>query len=200
MGKIYSANVGDRFIIEIGAIADVQGFGADNNNIDTLYKVKGFNSLVFDDNGIKKLAKVNDLKDEVEEAYKKGYAKAMEDIQKAVRTLLAMDYNDKALYFGGSHITAEILSEFDVREIVERLEAYKKEQSEIRVGDEVEVIDFGCEAVVTCTNKHLKSVFVLYTDGSTDEFTDRTKLKKTGRHFDEVEKLIEVLKGGEDSE
>lgn len=200
MGKIYSANVGDRFIIEIGAIADVQGFGADNNNIDTLYKVKGFNSLVFDDNGIKKLAKVNDLKDEVKEAYKKGYAKAMEDIQEAVRTLLAMDYNDKALYFGGSLITVEILSEFDVREIVERLEAYKKEQSEIRVGDEVEVIDFGCEAVVTCTNKHLKSVFVLYTDGSTDEFTDRTKLKKTGRHFDEVEKLIEILKGGDDSE
>ena len=131
MGKIYSANVGDRFIIEIGAIADVQGLGADNDNIDTLYKVKGFNSLVFDDNGIKKLAKAKDLKDEVKEAYKKGYAKAMEDIQEVIRMLLAMGYNDRDLYFGGSHITAEILSEFDAREIVERLEAYKNEVEEL---------------------------------------------------------------------
>ena len=169
--------VGDKFIVEVDGV----NTPPENSGAVNLYRI-------------------NDLKDEVKEAYKKGYAKAMEDIQEAVRMLLAMDYNDKNLYFGGSHITAEILSEFDVREIVERLEAYKKEQSEIRVGDEVEVVDFGCKAVVTCTEKHLKRVFVVYTDGSTDEFTDRTKLRKTGRYFDEVEKLIEILKGGDDSE
>lgn len=203
MGKIYSANVGDRFIIEIGAIADVQGLGADNDNIDTLYKVKGFNSLVFDDNGIKKLAKAKDLKDEVKEAYKKGYAKAMEDIQKAIRTLLAMGYGDRDLYFGGSHITAEILSEFDVREIVERLEAYKKEQSKIKVGDEVKVENSGGylgKAIVTYVDKYEKEIYVVFAGGSAGEITDGTRLRKTGRHFDEVEKLIEVLKGGEDSD
>lgn len=195
--------VGDKFIVEVDGVNTPPA----NSGAVNLYRIKDLNyclwaenSLVLPEKQLEKLAKVSDLKDEVKEAYKKGYAKASEDIQEVVRMLLAMDYNDKDLYFGGSHITAEILSEFDVREIVERLEAYKKEQSEIRVGDEVEIIDFGCEAVVTCTNKHLKSVFVLYTDGSTDEFTDRTKLRKTGRHFDEVEKLIEILKGGEDSE
>lgn len=137
------ANVGDKFIIEVDKIF--------SSGTKILYRIKGFNSLVFDENGIDKLEKPDES-----EAFKKGYAKAIEDIQ--------------------------------------------KEQSEIRVGDEVKVIDFGCEAVVTCTDKHLKSVFVLYTDGSTDEFTDRTKLIKTGRHFDEIEKLIEILKGGEDSE
>lgn len=195
--------VGDKFIVEVDGV----NTPPENSGAVNLYRIKDLNyclwaenSLVLPEKQLEKLAKVNDLKDEVKEAYKKGYAKAMEDIQEAVRMLLAMDYNDKDLYFGGSHITAEILSEFDVREIVERLEAYKKEQSEIRVGDEVEVVDFGCKAVVTCTEKHLKRVFVVYTDGSTDEFTDRTKLRKTGRHFDEVEKLIEILKGGDDSE
>lgn len=188
MGKIYSANVGDRFIIEIGAIADVQGLGADNDNIDTLYKVKGFNSLVFDDNGIKKLAKAKDLKDEVKEAYNKGYAKAMEDIQEVVRMLLAMDYNDKDLYFGGSHITAEILSEFDVREIVERLEAYKKEQSEIRVGGEVEIND--SEVIVTYVRG--SKMYVLYGDGSTEEVTvNHTEIRKRA---DTLMKLRNSLK------
>ena len=130
------------------------------------------------------------------EAYKKGYAKAMEDIQEAVRMLLAMDYNDRDLHFGGSHITAEILREFDVREIVERLEC-KKEQSEIRVGDEVEINDSN----VIVTYVRGSKMYVLYGDGSTEEVTvSHTEIRKTGRHFDEVEKLIEVLKGGEDSE
>lgn len=192
--------VGDKFIVEVDGVNTPPA----NSGAVNLYRIKDLNyclwaenSLVLPEKQLEKLAKVNDLKDKVKEAYKKGYAKAMEDIQEAVRMLLAMDYNDRDLHFGGSHITAEILREFDVREIVERLE-YKKEQSEIRVGDEVEVIDFGCKAVVTC--KYLKRVFVVYTDGSTDEFTDRTKLRKTGRYFDEVEKLIEILKGGEDSD
>lgn len=186
--------VGDKFIIEISSIMVSQ----DERFKKPLYLIKDCGVLCFNDEALNRLESCGDEK----EAYEKGYAKAMEDVRKTVHTLLAMDYRDKDLYFGGSHITVEILSKFDVREIVERLEAYEKEQSEIRVGDEVEVIDFGCEAVVTCTNKHLKSVFVLYTDGSTDEFTDRnrTKLRKTGRHFDEVEKLIEVLKGGEGSD
>ena len=137
------------------------------------------------------------MKDEVKEAYKKGYAKAMEDIQEVVRMLLAMDYNDRDLYFCGSHITAEIFSEFDVREIVERLEVYKKEQSKIRVGDEVEINDSN----VIVTYVRGSKMYVLYGDGSTEEVTvNHTEIRKTGRHFGEIESLLKILKGGEDSE
>lgn len=192
--------VGDKFIVEVDGV----NTPPENSGAVNLYRIKDLNyclwaenSLVLPEKQLEKLAKVNDLKDEVEEAYKKGYAKAMEDIQEVIRMLLAMDYNDKALYFGGSHITAEILSEFDVREIVERLEAYKKEQSEIRVGDEVEIND--SEVIVTYVRG--SKMYVLYGDGSTEEVTvNHTEIRKTGRHFDEVEKLIEILKGGDDSE
>lgn len=139
--------VGDKFVIELDRKFEC--------NDCSYYKIKGL-ATTMNEAQLKALDHCDEADKKEEEAYKKGYAKAIEDIQ--------------------------------------------KEQSEIRVGDEVKVIDFGCEAVVTCTDKHLKSVFVLYTDGSTDEFTDRTKLRKTGRHFDEIEKLIEILKGGEDSE
>lgn len=199
--------VGDKFIVEVDGV----NTPPENSGAVNLYRIKDLNyclwaenSLVLPEKQLEKLAKVNDLKDEVKEAYKKGYAKAMEDIQEAVRMLLAMDYNDKDLHFGGSHITAEILSEFDVREIVERLEAYKKEQSEIRVGDEIDIDDI--RSVVTCVDEENDRVFVLYVDVYIDEIEgidENVKPAKTGRHFGEVESLLKILKnmtGGEDSE
>lgn len=192
--------VGDKFIVEVDGV----NTPPENSGAVNLYRIKDLNyclwaenSLVLPEKQLEKLAKVSDLKDEVKEAYKKGYAKAMEDIQEAVRMLLAMDYNDRDLHFGGSHITAEILREFDVREIVERLEAYKKEQPEIRVGDEVEIND--SEVIVTYVRG--SKMYVLYGDGSTEEITvNRTEIRKTGRHFGEIESLLKILKGGDDSD
>lgn len=198
--------VGDKFIVEVDGV----NTPPENSGAVNLYRIKDLNyclwaenSLVLPEKQLEKLAKVNDLKDEVKEAYKKGYAKAMEDIQEVVRTLLAMDYKDKDLYFGGSHITAEILSEFDVGEIVEKLQLYEKEKSKIRVGDVVKVENSGGylgKAIVTYVDKYEKEIYVVFAGGSAGEITDGTKLRKTGEHFEEVEKLIEVLKGGKDSE
>ena len=44
-------NIGDKFVIEIGRIAFNQG--------EPLYRIKGFNTLVFDDNGLDRLEKTN---------------------------------------------------------------------------------------------------------------------------------------------
>ena len=45
------ANIGDKFIITIGDKAENEQSG------ETLYRIKGFKSLVFDENGIEKLEK-----------------------------------------------------------------------------------------------------------------------------------------------
>lgn len=45
------ANIGDKFIITIGDRAENEQSG------ETLYRIKGFKSLVFDENGIEKLEK-----------------------------------------------------------------------------------------------------------------------------------------------
>lgn len=47
------ANVGDKFVIEIGQIFKDAG--------RTLYRVKGFNTLVFDEAGLLKLARLHDI-------------------------------------------------------------------------------------------------------------------------------------------
>lgn len=51
------ANVGDKFVIEIGQIFENEG--------KTLYRAKGFNTLVFDDAGLLKLARLHSIEKEL---------------------------------------------------------------------------------------------------------------------------------------
>lgn len=56
------AKVGDKFVIEIGEVFKATGtymaYGCEENEYEeNLYRVKGFNSLVFDDNGLNRLEK-----------------------------------------------------------------------------------------------------------------------------------------------
>lgn len=56
------AKVGDKFVIEIGEVFKATGtymaYGCEENGYEeNLYRIKGFNSLVFDDNGLNKLEK-----------------------------------------------------------------------------------------------------------------------------------------------
>lgn len=94
-GGTHMAEVGDKYIIEIG-----DKYLSDNQK-DTLYKAKNFNSLVFDQNGINKLTNLDVIKNDyvkqvdkfvenanksldtkIQEAYKAGYAKGYEDCAK----------------------------------------------------------------------------------------------------------------------
>lgn len=47
------ANVGDKFVVEIAQIFENDG--------KTLYRVKGFNTLVFDETGLLKLARLHEV-------------------------------------------------------------------------------------------------------------------------------------------
>ena len=56
------AKVGDKYIIEIGEVFKANGtywaYGCEENEyVEELYRIKGFNYLVFDENGLKKLEK-----------------------------------------------------------------------------------------------------------------------------------------------
>lgn len=52
-------NVGDKFEIEIGEVFK----GAESGN--DKYRIKGFDSLVFDDNGLKRMTRVTNSEDEI---------------------------------------------------------------------------------------------------------------------------------------
>lgn len=186
--------VGDKFVIEIDGV----NTPPENSGAVNLYRVKDLNyclwaenSLVLPEKQLEKLAKVNDLKDEVKEAYKKG----LNDAWEAAREICAGR-------FAGKIDTGHILN-FTAMEALDKIKAYEKEKSKIRVGDVVKVENSGGylgKAIVTYVDKYEKEIYVVFAGGSAGEITDGTKLRKTGEHFEEVEKLIEILKGGEDSD
>ena len=129
--------------------------------------------------------------------YEQGYAKAMYEVQQATKTFRVMNNKDREKYFDGKYTTAAILDTFDPREIVEKLQLYEKEESKIRVGDVVKVENSGGylgKAIVTYVDKYEKEIYVVFAGGSAGEITDGTKLRKTGEHFEEVEKLLAAVK------
>ena len=187
-------NVGDKFIVEVDGV----NTPPENSGAVNLYRIKDLNyclwaenSLVLPEKQLEKLAKVNDLKDEVKEAYKKGYAKAMEDIQTAVRVFRVMNNEDRKRHFDGKYTTAAILDTFDPREIVEKLKAYEKEQSKIKVGDEVVLKEDHLKMIVTL--KCMESALIRGehpVDVGGTISSSVKKWQKTGKHYDEIEKLL----------
>ena len=89
---------------------------------------------------------------------------------------------------------------FSYQEAKAKYDAWKKEKEEIRVGDEVEYED--CKFVVTSEigNKYhgihsSNGNLVRFGEG---DYCGKDKCKKTGRHFDEVEELLEKMRGEEE--
>ena len=121
---------GDKFIIEIAD--EIQGH---NNNEGpssdpaVYYRIKGFNTLFFDDSGLNKLKK------------------------------------------------------------------FKDEDEEIRVGDEVIVAGYGGSGVVTYID--CDDICVMFFLGGS-AYTVADKIKKTGRHFDEINTVLRRLKRGDE--
>lgn len=71
--------VGDKFVLEVESVFCDQ---SDRNT--KLYKMKGFNSLVFDENGIEKLEKYYRSGEEYQKLVSIGYAKALKEIEQDI--------------------------------------------------------------------------------------------------------------------
>lgn len=140
--------MGKKYVIELEDKAFSQS-EAPLTEDEILYRVKGFRSLVFDQNGLDKL---KPLKDEIKETYDRGYAQGL---------------------------------------IQGKVDARTKTEA-IRVGDEVEVIDSGNKYVIAWIDR------LSYCGFSYDGVNcvlQADDVRKTGRHFDEVEKLLEAMRG-----
>lgn len=129
--------------------------------------------------------------------YSDGYQKGLEDAWECVRRLEAILYDAKWGEFSDLSYH-ELINTFLPTEVIAILEAYEDEQKQIRVGDEVE--------------SYLGRKYIIYKlsdDGETAcglDLTDypviqnmftASKAKKTGRHFDEIETMMEKMRGEE---
>lgn len=210
-------NVGKKYIIEFetvyGGHASVEG--TDIQAVpDTLWRVKGFRSLVFDEEGLKKLVPLDQMRlSWWDEAYKKGLDEAWELARRLIRNtcpndLMAMGFFDRPVQH--REISQVLLLPYS--EALAKLRDYEAkkaaEDEAIKVGDEVTcaITDFdGVEynsRFVVCIIENDLAGGINFGPAGIDDVKDGWNwfslddLKKTGRHFPEIAVLLEKMKGG----
>ena len=176
----------------------------------TLYKAKGFNTLVFDQFGLDKLTPLDKaLSSELGEAYQKGfeagqheattleYQQGLNDAWETINKIASIPYAKRSEIFDGQQDILSIVQKFSPSEVIAKLKAYEEQQkadSEIKVGDEIESDD-GKRACVLYPNNGGSQTFAVIASGK-PEWWSQVAFHKTGRHFPQIAELLKAMKEG----
>lgn len=198
--------MGKKYVIEF----EEEPFGKNDNpviphGLEVLWRVKGFNGLVFDENGIKKLKPLEDTLELAQhevygngfnEGYEVGLRNLWDGIWKVLGNTNDGSYTATQLaqIFGKSDWLGAIKS-LSPSEFLKKISDYEEMMSEIKAGDEVIHATAGTIAICTCDVRTSDDeVYVMFDDGSCGQYPE-DKLRKTGKHyssFDEFLKRKEV--------
>ena len=193
---------GDKFVIEIGWTT--HSVDAKRKPI-TLYAINGFNTLVFDKNGLDRLEKLDS--DYVNENYKllqdAAYIDGLNDAWELARELVneKLSFKDARDCFGidingmtGYDITKKIFA-MQHDEVASKFKAYKSKQSDIKVGDVVylEDDDPNEKGIVTGIDKRCDEVSILWFDGSCGDYS-KENVKGTGEYVN-IQQVLEQISG-----
>lgn len=163
-------NKGDKFIIEL------------DEQVGDLWKIKGFNALVFDDFGLDRLGQL------VQGVDKFSYNKGADDAWELVKKLFNMESeSDIADAFNYEFTnTYSVLGWLPYKAAAEKVEAWEKKKSkEVRVGDVCRRNGDGKFLVVTRFRDD--GVGYMYCNGVVHEVPTewfKNNFTKTGRHID----------------
>ena len=186
--------VGNRFIIEIEEAVNI------STTPYTLYKIKGFNSLVFDDNGLDKLKSLESCFVPESRSSEEIYNEGMDETWELAKTIIGC--SDKTYFtedmldeMFDTHNTVRIMSMHSPQEIKEKIEKYEKEN--IKVGDIVRYKSIQEEYINAIVVAIIKSKDSKYDDTLHCVRSDGTIMnnakngfEKTGKHID----ITEILK------
>lgn len=176
-------NVGDKFIIVISK--------NDTNELDTTEYYITNGSRVYEKEELDRLQKYDEVKERMElidelkmDEYNKGLEDGRNEVWELVKKIkLPADDGgipmvDLKLIFGTVSVDA-ILKDYTPQKALAKLEAYEKEQSEIKVGDVVVAVSI--ESVVTKVGEDF--VHTIDKNGSSGKYA-KFVCKKTGKHID----------------
>ena len=197
--------MGKKYIIELEGDAFVNGSGCKN-----LYRVKGFNSLVFDEHGLEMLTPYTepDMEQVRTEAYEKGfddgrtlntgkYEKGLNDAWEAAKKIWEYDTTTLREIFGEGIMIMDYYMIFTASEAIEKIRQYEQRQEEqIQVGDEVENTQTSARFIVThmwVSNHGEKGVSGFNYECSAFS-TALDLVRKTGRHFPEIAEVFAKMK------
>ena len=167
-----------------------------------LYKAKGFNTLVFDDAGLKKLEPVSDaLQHGYDEGYQEGLTNAWELAKKIILPVKPHCNNFTAQdlsYIFGVDGYEDVMSRFSASEVLAKFREYEEEQkkAELKVGDEIEIHAESSIPKMVVTQIDNQYISTVDAKGDTRCICKNTnKFVKTGRHFSQIEEVLEQMKG-----
>lgn len=188
--------IGDKFIIQISEIYKTDpgnryvGTEQQDKPVE-LYRIKGFGSLVLDENGLDKLEKYDSVANStsidimLEQKYREGLNDAWEAAKKIAEIREEI----------GSVLTSEVFAEHTASEVISEIKAYeeqkKAEEEEIKVGDEIE--SFGQKSIVTGLSGYADTTISAITNTGYGVKYEPSDVKKTGRHFD-IEGILKDMR------
>ena len=183
--------VGDKFIIEIAEVYenvlnDIDVFEAATS--EPLYRIKGFNSLVFDKNGLDKIEKI---KPTLPVPYSEAYEKGMNDTWDIARELCKTGYSECTEIFGDETVE-HVIKNYMPLEVKEKIEYFKK-RIEIKVGDKVQDCDDDTKAIVLDKENlsdEYENNWIVYTENGCVETWHESDIKKINERVDLIRKLF----------
>lgn len=144
-----------------------------------LWKACGFNSLVFDEEGLKRLTEYKE--DDDQHIYNTGFEHGANTATDAIKWLF-QHVPDEDI-FDGNYVE-DILILNSIKDIVNFISDY--EENHLEVGDEI-IFDDDIKGVVLDVD--LNDIYILNENGCAIK-AKRQSLKKTGRNFTEILQVI----------
>ena len=196
--------MGKKFVIEFAEKPFYKMQRRGTSETEKLWRVKGFNSLVFDENGIKKLTPLEDTLDldklEVHmNGFDEGYDAGLRILWDGIRKVFG-DPHDGAYrssqlsqIFGYDWIHDSL--SLSPSEFLKKISDYEEMMSEIKAGDEL--VHTSADAVCICTCDVSTSddeVYVMFDDGSCGQYPE-DKLRKTGKHYSSFDEFLKRKEG-----
>ena len=206
----------NKYIITLEEIP-FERFHSYNVPSERLYRVQGFNSLVFDGNGLSRLTPytepdldavrnkayekgVQDTKQHWVDAprscaYKLGYENGLKAAWDTARKIVLsrevgglFEYEARKSVFGcGNYM---VLKNYSASEAIEKIRQYEQ----IQIGDEVEMKCGVGPAIYMQGTKGSDEIYLLFNDGSCGVHSKSEIERKTGRHFPEIAEVLRKMK------
>lgn len=172
--------MGKKYIIEIEEEPLVRKSALHGET--AVWRANGFNSLVFDNNGLDKLTPYTES--DTESIRKEAW--------EAARTL--WNTPKRKEIFGYTSFNTALMT-LTAQETIEKIRQYEQEkEEEIQVGDEVKSIERGWTAVVVRISND-DSLILMDSNGAIADAYNKTMFVKTGRHFSEIAEVLTKMRG-----
>ena len=191
-------NIGDKFLIEIDSeYCKYDTLGGFKTN-QSLYRIKGYNSLVFDEYGLDKLEKYQEqnTNETYNKAYNDGYDNGLKDFLDVVYRIVAPDTAGglsektlRTLFSGTCGFPSKILNHYSAKDIIKIIKDYEQE---IRIGDEVTAYNYN----IIVTELHDNNISGIDLYGNIFTYTP-DQCVKTGKHYDKFISLLKELQNDE---